>query len=48
MEIPTVKIKGEDGGYIVINEIDYDASVHEFYSEEPPKPPAKGKAKDGE
>jgi hypothetical protein len=50
MEVPVVKIQG-DGGYIVINESDFDDSIHQLYSDEPPKPTAKAKAtttKDGD
>lgn len=35
-EIPTVRIKSENPlGYAIINQSDYDASVHELYDDEP-------------
>lgn len=34
MQLPTVKIKGPfDGGYCLINEADFDASVHQLFEE---------------
>jgi hypothetical protein len=41
-EIPTVQIDDGDGGYIVINESDFDKKQHKLYS---PKPAAEDKGK---
>lgn len=41
METPTVKVKGEGGDYIVINESDFDVTQHEIWTEKPPKTPPK-------
>ena len=41
METSTVKVKGEGGDYIVINEADFDVIKHEIWSEKPPKNPTK-------
>lgn len=35
MTVPTVRIKGVETDYIVINESDFDASKHELYEEAP-------------
>jgi hypothetical protein len=41
METPTVKIQGEGGYYIVINESDFDDTKHQLWTEKPPKTPAR-------
>lgn len=39
---PTVRVADENapGGYVVINEADFDAKAHRIYSEAPAKAPA--------
>ena len=44
MSCPTVKISDGKGGYIVINESDFDNSKHSKFGEEKPKSKPKGKA----
>lgn len=41
MLLPTVKIKHERRGYVIINESDYDPKKHTLYVEEAEKAPAK-------
>jgi len=43
---PTVRVADDKvpGGYVVINETDFDAKVHRLYSEAPAKAPAAEKA----
>ena len=38
MQLPTVKIEGEKGDYIVINESDFDKSKHKLFDEKKQKP----------
>lgn len=33
MRIATIKVKGEDGGSVLINECDFDPEVHEKHEE---------------
>lgn len=39
MELPTVRIQGKGGDYIVINESDFDETKHQLWTAKPPRPP---------
>lgn len=43
MQLPTVKIEGEDGDYIVINETDFDEKKHKLFTEKEEKKDKKAK-----
>lgn len=47
MQLPTVKIEGENGDYVVINEADFDEKRHKLFDEDAEKKDAPKKGKNG-